>query len=92
MPSPVRQATRAAPPPPPPPGVLALGLVDVCGELIHLDETDGVRMTFARNEIVHLRPSGNAPELRVYVEADTPARAAELLAVGLDGVASWRHG
>lgn len=92
MPTAVSQAKIEALRQAPAAGVLALGLVDVCGELIHLDETDGVRMTFARNEIVHLRPSGNAPELRVYVEADTPARAAELLAVGLDGVASWRHG
>lgn len=69
----------------------ALGFVTACGDLIHVDETDGVRMTFSSNEIVHLRPSGNAPELRVYVEADTQARAAELLKIGLSAVAAWRH-
>jgi len=34
-----------------------------------VDMTDGVRMTFADGDIVHLRASGNAPELRCYAEA-----------------------
>jgi len=34
-----------------------------------VDTTDGVRMTFADGVIVHLRASGNAPELRCYAEA-----------------------
>jgi phosphomannomutase len=29
---------------------------------------------------VHLRPSGNAPEFRCYTEADSDARAQDLLA------------
>ena len=44
------------------------------------DGLDGVRMRLGSGEIVHLRLSGNAPELRCYTEAATPARAAELLA------------
>jgi len=40
------------------------------------DFTDGVRMTFAFGDIVHLRPSGNAPEFRIYTEADDENRAA----------------
>jgi phosphomannomutase len=43
-----------------------------------VDETDGMRVTLASGEIVHLRPSGNAPELRCYAEADTADRAREL--------------
>jgi len=39
---------------------------------------DGLRITFANGEIVHLRPSGNAPELRCYAEADNQERAAAL--------------
>jgi len=36
----------------------------------------GIRsVTFANGDIVHLRPSGNAPELRCYAEADTQERA-----------------
>jgi phosphomannomutase len=33
------------------------------------DQTDGLRITLTNSEIVHLRPSGNAPELRCYAEA-----------------------
>jgi phosphomannomutase len=35
------------------------------------------------SEGVHFRPSGNAPELRLYVEAVMPERAADLLEWGL---------
>jgi phosphomannomutase len=48
-----------------------------------LDQTDGLRMTLACGRIVHLRPSGNAPELRLYVEADSPGAAQVALADGL---------
>ena len=37
--------------------------------------TDGLRVTFDNGEIVHLRPSGNAPELRCYCEAASEERA-----------------
>jgi phosphomannomutase len=53
------------------------------GEVSGVDETDGVRVTLRGGDIVHLRPSGNAPELRCYAEADTPGRAKELCAWGL---------
>jgi phosphomannomutase len=43
-----------------------------------IDQTDGLRITLSNSEIVHLRPSGNAPELRCYAEAETQARASEL--------------
>lgn len=46
--------------------------------LASLDLTDGVRMTFANTRIIHLRGSGNAPELRCYSEAES-ADVAELL-------------
>jgi phosphomannomutase len=35
-----------------------------------VDETDGLRITLTDGKIVHLRPSGNAPELRCYAEAE----------------------
>lgn len=35
-----------------------------------VDTTDGLRLTLANSQIIHLRPSGNAPELRCYAEAD----------------------
>jgi phosphomannomutase len=57
-----------------------------CGELTAFDQTDGLRMTFASGDIVHLRPSGNAPELRCYVESDTASKAAELVAFTLSRI------
>lgn len=51
--------------------------------LISTDTTDGLRLTLASGRILHLRPSGNAPELRFYAEAETPQAAAALLARGL---------
>ncbi|OLS42443.1 phosphomannomutase [Rhodovulum sulfidophilum] len=50
------------------------------------DRTDGLRVSFASGEILHLRPSGNAPEFRVYAEADSPERAAAVLKLGLERV------
>lgn len=50
----------------------------LCGKVATTDTTDGLRITFGNGEIVHLRPSGNAPEFRCYNEADTEARAVEL--------------
>ncbi|SDY48520.1 phosphomannomutase [Jannaschia faecimaris] len=53
-----------------------------------VDRTDGLRVSFADGEIVHLRPSGNAPEFRCYVEADSPEAAAMLLSAHLDRLRS----
>ena len=50
---------------------------------VTVDRTDGLRMICAGGRIVHLRPSGNAPELRFYAEADSPAAAQDLLDQGL---------
>lgn len=52
-----------------------------------VDLTDGLRATFADGAVVHLRASGNAPEFRCYVEADSKAAAAALLATYLDRLA-----
>jgi len=45
------------------------------GPVLSVDQTDGMRVMFESGDIVHLRPSGNAPELRCYAEADSPERA-----------------
>ena len=39
--------------------------------------TDGLRITLSNGDIIHLRPSGNAPELRCYAEADSTAKAVD---------------
>lgn len=44
-----------------------------------LDMTDGLRVTFTGGQIVHLRPSGNAPECRCYAEAATRQEAEHLV-------------
>ncbi len=54
---------------------------ELCGKVFSIDRTDGVRVTFENQEVVHLRPSGNAPEFRCYTEADTNNRAVELNAL-----------
>lgn len=53
---------------------------DELGVVTQRDTTDGLRLSFANGEIVHLRPSGNAPELRCYAEAANVERA-QLLVV-----------
>ena len=58
-------------------------LPDGVGMLTSTDTTDGVRMTFSSGRIVTVRPSGNAPELRCYVEAEDQAAADALLADAL---------
>lgn len=45
-----------------------------------IDRTDGIRLTLASGAIVHFRQSGNAPELRCYVETESAAGTDALLA------------
>jgi len=54
------------------------------GALAATDQTDGVRLTFETGRIVHIRPSGNAPELRCYVEAESNSAAQVLLKEALE--------
>ena len=56
------------------------------GKETDIDRTDGLRMTLVDGRIVHLRPSGNAPELRLYVEAESVSVAEETLATGLSAL------
>lgn len=48
-----------------------------------LDRTDGLRITMADGDVLHVRPSGNAPELRCYAEAQSPEQAEALCLAGL---------
>lgn len=63
---------------------------DPFGEVVRLDDTDGLRITFESGEVVHLRPSGNAPEFRCYTEADTPERAAEMNDQCITFIEGWK--
>lgn len=48
------------------------------GDVTQVDELDGLRVHFTTGDVVHLRPSGNAPELRCYTESTTETRARAL--------------
>lgn len=52
------------------------------GEIVGLNYVDGVRILFANGDVAHLRPSGNADELRIYAVADTPERAEQIVTMG----------
>jgi phosphomannomutase len=59
------------------------------GPIAKIDLTDGVRIYFANGDVAHVRPSGNADELRIYAVADTQARANEIARRGVaepDGI------
>ncbi len=47
--------------------------------LAKVDFTDGLRFTFLSGDIIHLRPSGNAPELRCYAESNSLNSAKSLV-------------
>jgi len=49
----------------------------------NLDLTDGLRITLDNDEIIHFRPSGNAPELRCYAEASNQLSAETLARTAL---------
>ena len=48
-------------------------------DCVGIDETDGLRMTLEDARVVHMRPSGNAPEMRLYVEAGSKDGANDTL-------------
>lgn len=62
----------------------------ISGKIVSTDSTDGFRMTFENGDIIHLRPSGNAPELRCYVECDSAQAAEDLKAKVLSVMQGWK--
>ncbi len=57
---------------------------DVFGKVESIDRTDGLRVTFESSEVLHMRPSGNAPEFRCYNEAGSVARVQEMQQISMD--------
>lgn len=53
------------------------------------NHTDGLRLTLQSGRIVHLRPSGNAPEFRCYVEDQSSEAAGSLLAHVMQQLANF---
>lgn len=64
--------------------VAQVGFNDASVESI--DVTDGLRLTLSNQTIFHLRPSGNAPELRCYAEANTFEQAQQIVSQVLEKV------
>jgi phosphomannomutase len=60
------------------------------GKVTDVSNVDGLRITFASQEIVHLRASGNAPELRCYTEAASEERTLKLNEEALSVLRGWR--
>lgn len=63
----------------------ALGFDDI----VRINVLDGVRVYFRNGDVAHVRPSGNAPQLRIYANSDSQARADQIVELGLrepDGI------
>ena len=63
----------------------ALGFDDIA----RINVLDGVRVYFRNGDVAHIRPSGNAPQLRIYANSDSQARADQIVELALrepDGV------
>ncbi|WP_432459140.1 phosphomannomutase [Agarivorans sp. QJM3NY_25] len=63
-----------------------LGFVGL--DVVSVDTTDGLRIELTNQLIMHLRPSGNAPELRCYAEAATAEQAIECVQRSLTNIRS----
>jgi len=59
------------------------------GAIRKINYIDGVRIYFENGDVAHIRPSGNADELRIYAVADTQERADAIVRLGVaepDGI------
>lgn len=54
--------------------------------VVRVDNTDGARLFLSDGSIVHIRPSGNAPELRCYAEAADEVSAEKIVRVVLGNI------
>jgi phosphomannomutase len=52
-------------------------------DVIRINTMDGVRIYFRNGDIAHIRPSGNAPQLRIYAIANTHTRANDIVEMSL---------
>ncbi|HSW81142.1 MAG TPA: phosphomannomutase [Candidatus Saccharimonas sp.] len=56
---------------------------DGFGDITGINTIDGVRIYFSSGDIAHIRPSGNAPQLRIYSVANTQERADQIVAMAI---------
>ena len=66
------------------PAALAAFLAGLGEALATVNRTDGLRLMLASGRVLHMRPSGNAPEFRLYAEAESPDLAEHLLQAGMN--------
>lgn len=59
------------------------------GEVESVSDIDGLRIRLRDSRTIHFRPSGNAPEMRCYVEAATESAALDLLNAGMTRLKHW---
>lgn len=50
-----------------------------CETNYEVDTTDGLRIILDNSDVIHLRPSGNAPELRCYAESSAHIKAVKIV-------------
>ena len=56
---------------------------DGFGSVVRVNYTDGVRIWFDNGDIAHIRPSGNAPQLRIYAVSDAAQRADDIVGLAI---------
>lgn len=68
-----------------------LTLLGLQAKVVHINQTDGLRLQLDNGDIVHLRPSGNAPELRCYTEAASMPAASAMVSRVLTTIVGLRQ-
>jgi len=61
-------------------------LVETLGHIDNINTIDGLRITFANDDIIHFRPSGNAPEFRCYSESDSVENSQMINKTAMQGI------
>nr|WP_319390877.1 phosphomannomutase [uncultured Cohaesibacter sp.] len=62
------------------------------GQVASKTDIDGLRVFLDNGRTIHFRPSGNAPEMRCYVEAEDEAAALAMLRKGLSLIEAFTIG
>ncbi len=63
---------------------------ELFGPAASIDSTDGARISLESGEVIHLRASGNAPELRCYNEAGSEERVRDMNAMCMKVLSDWK--
>lgn len=73
------------------PSLLLNALGHTMHTVVDVDMTDGLRVTVDNGDVIHLRPSGNAPELRCYVESESQSASEDLLRCAMGALCELRE-